>query len=80
MNKRKYEINEFELMPIGIISSARIFGEGVNIKSCDSVCFVDGKGSIVDIIQYIGRALRKCESIPNKLAYIIVPFIMILIP
>jgi predicted helicase len=76
MNFRKNRVKEFENYSVGIISSARIFGEGVDIKKCDAVCFADGKGSTVDIIQYVGRALRKCESIPNKLSYIIIPFIL----
>ena len=76
MNFRKNRVKEFENYSVGIISSARIFGEGVDIKKCDAVCFADGKGSTVDIIQYVGRALRKCDLIPNKLAYVIIPFIL----
>ena len=76
MNFRKNRVKEFENYSVGIISSARIFGEGVDIKKCDAVCFTDGKGSTVDIIQYVGRALRKCESLPNKLSYVIIPFIL----
>lgn len=76
MNFRKNKVKEFENYSVGIISSARIFGEGVDIKKCDAVCFADGKGSTVDIIQYVGRALRKCDSLPNKLSYVIIPFIL----
>jgi predicted helicase len=76
MNYRKAEVNEFEKSDIGIISSARIFGEGVDIKACDSICFADGKSSTVDIIQYVGRALRKNNLEPNKIAHILIPFIM----
>jgi superfamily II DNA or RNA helicase len=76
MNFRKNRVKEFENYSVGIISSARIFGEGVDIKICDAVCFADGKGSTVDIIQYVGRALRKCDLIPNKLSYVIIPFIL----
>lgn len=76
MNFRKNQVNKFENCSIGIISSARIFGEGVDIKICDAVCFADGKGSTVDIIQYVGRSLRKCDLIPNKLSFVIIPFIL----
>lgn len=76
MNKRKYEVEEFENSQRGIISSARIFGEGVDIKICDSVCFTDGKSSSIDIVQYVGRCLRKCNSIPNKLSYVLIPFLL----
>lgn len=76
MNKRKSEVVDFEKSEMGIISSARIFGEGVDIKICDAVCFADGKSSSVDIVQYVGRCLRKCELLPNKLSYVLVPFIL----
>lgn len=76
MNVRKREVKEFEKCETGIISSARIFGEGVDIKICDAVCFADGKNSSVDIIQYVGRCLRKCETIQDKLSYILIPFIL----
>lgn len=76
MNKRKFQIKLFEKSEKGIISSSKIFGEGVNIPICDAVCFADNKSSTVDIIQYVGRCLRKCYLKPNKISYVIVPFIL----
>lgn len=76
MNKRKGEVKEFEGCEYGIISSARIFGEGIDIKICDAICFADGKSSSVDIVQYVGRCLRKCDLIPDKLSYVLVPFVL----
>ena len=77
MTIRRSEVKKFEKSRRGIISSARIFGEGVNIKICDAVCFADNKGSIVDIIQNVGRCLRKCKDIkPNKTSYVLVPIIL----
>jgi predicted helicase len=76
MNKRKFEVKDFENSEYGIISSVRIFGEGVDIKICDSICFSDSKSSSVDIVQYVGRCLRKCRLIENKLSYVLIPFMM----
>lgn len=76
MNKRKYKVHKFEKADIGIISSAKIFSEGVNIPVCDGVCFADNKCSTIDIIQCVGRCLRKCKSIPNKISHVIVPFVL----
>lgn len=76
MNVRKKEISEFERSKIGIISSARIFGEGIDIKICDAVCFADNKSSSIDIIQYVGRCLRKCITKPDKLSHILIPFVL----
>lgn len=44
--RRRKIVNDFENDKMAIISSARIFTEGV-----DCVCFVDNKMSVVDIIQ-----------------------------
>lgn len=76
MRKRKHMIDRFIKSDCGIICSAKIFGEGVDIDICDAICFVDNKQSVVDIIQYIGRCLRKCEKLPNKIAHIIIPTII----
>lgn len=71
MKVRKEEINKFKNSKRGIICSARIFNEGVNIKICDAVCFADNRESSVDIIQCVGRCLRRYKQ--NKVAYIIIP-------
>lgn len=77
MTVRKSEVQLFEKAPRGIISSARIFGEGVNIKICDAICFADNKYSSIDIIQCVGRCLRKCEDIkPGKISYVLTPFVI----
>ena len=76
MTKRRRFVKEFEQQPLGIISSVKIFGEGVDIPICDSICFIDNKNSTVDIIQYVGRCLRKYSPHPNKKAHIIIPLIM----
>jgi len=76
MNIRKSQVNNFSKAKSGIICSARIFGEGVNIPICDSVCFADNKTSTIDIIQYVGRCLRLCKEKPNKISTVIVPFII----
>ena len=76
MNYRRACINDFTKAEMGIISSAKIFGEGVDIPICDSICFIDNKDSTVDIIQYLGRCLRICELKPNKNAKILLPIIL----
>ena len=76
MTIRRSEVTEFEKAKKGIISSARIFGEGVNIKICDAVCFADNKASSVDIVQCVGRCLRKYAPNPYKMGYVLVPFLI----
>jgi predicted helicase len=76
MNKRRAGICDFESSERSIICSARIFNEGVNIPICDAVCFIDNRSSTVDIIQCVGRCLRKCEVKPDKIGHVIIPFII----
>jgi superfamily II DNA or RNA helicase len=74
MKKRKRVVESFKDDKCSIISSARIFQEGVDIPIVDCVCFCDNKLSTIDIIQSIGRVLRKH---PNKeKGYILIPTVI----
>ncbi|MEW2298083.1 Helicase associated domain protein [Streptomyces sp. NPDC006743] len=55
-----------------VLSSVRVLGEGVDTAECDSVLFADVRGSMVDIVQMVGRALRMHPG-HGKLATLIVP-------
>ncbi|WP_413760925.1 Helicase associated domain protein [Streptomyces sp. MMBL 11-3] len=55
-----------------VLSSVRVLGEGVDVAECDSVLFADARGSMVDIVQMVGRALRLNPD-HGKLATLIVP-------
>jgi superfamily II DNA or RNA helicase len=46
----------------GILSNARCLAEGVDVPSLDGVAFIDPKGSEIDIIQAVGRAIRKVRG------------------
>jgi len=46
----------------GILSNARCLAEGVDVPSLDGVAFIDPKKSQVDIIQAVGRAIRKIRG------------------
>ncbi|WP_398654121.1 Helicase associated domain protein [Streptomyces parvulus] len=58
------------------LASVRVLGEGVDItgeQGVDSICFADTRGSQVEIVQNIGRALRLNKDGSTKVARIIVP-------
>lgn len=76
ISKRKYGIDRFMNSENGLISSVRIFCEGIDIQVCDCSSFIDNKNSTNDIIQTACRCLRKCVDIPDKIGYIIVPFVV----
>ncbi len=71
MAKRNRIIKEFANNKKGILCSARVLNEGVNIPIIDSVCFVDNRNSTIDIVQCIGRSLRLYND--KKMANIVVP-------
>jgi len=46
----------------GIISNCACLGEGVDVPVLDGVAFIDPKRSMVDIIQAVGRVIRKAAG------------------
>jgi len=57
--KRREILTQFEHANYSILCTVAVFKEGINIPSIDAVCFCDPKHSKIDIIQSIGRCLRK---------------------
>ncbi|MHC3456111.1 helicase associated domain-containing protein [Streptomyces prasinus] len=58
------------------LASCRVLGEGIDItgeRGVEAVCFADTRGSQVEIVQNIGRALRLNRDGSTKVARIIVP-------
>ncbi|MGW3029177.1 Helicase associated domain protein [Streptomyces sp. NPDC001221] len=58
------------------LASCRVLGEGIDItgeRGVEAVCFADTRGSQVEIVQNIGRALRPNPDGTAKTARIIVP-------
>ncbi|MFF3959530.1 Helicase associated domain protein, partial [Streptomyces sp. NPDC001890] len=55
-----------------VLSSVKVLGEGVDTANCDSVAFCDARGSMIDIVQMVGRALR-IKPGEGKIASLIVP-------
>ena len=57
-----------------IVSNAQVFGEGIDVPSLDAVAFLEVKHSFVDVVQAVGRVMRKCEG--KKKGYIFVPVLV----
>tara|TARA_B100000989_G_scaffold198039_1_gene149548 strand:+ start:89 stop:3943 length:3855 start_codon:yes stop_codon:yes gene_type:complete len=45
-----------------VLSNARCLSEGVDVPSLDGVAFIDPKHSPIDIVQAVGRAIRKSDE------------------
>jgi len=57
-----------------MLSNVRCLSEGVDVPALDAVIFMGSKGSLIDIVQSVGRVMRKS---PDKTyGYIIVPVVV----
>jgi predicted helicase len=54
-----------------ILSNARCLSEGVDVPALDAVMFLTPRNSMVDVVQSVGRVMRKAEG--KKYGYIILP-------
>ncbi|GAA2518906.1 DEAD/DEAH box helicase [Streptomyces gobitricini] len=57
------------------LGSVRVLGEGVDTKNCDSVYWADVRGSMPDLVQAVGRALRMQPG-EGKIASLVVPVLL----
>ncbi len=65
------ELNAFKPNTCKVLSNARCLSEGIDVPALDSIVFFDGKSAMVDIIQAVGRVMRKAKH--KKRGYIILP-------
>jgi len=56
---------------VSLLSNARCLGEGVDIPAIDGIGFIDPRRSNIDIVQAVGRAIRKSDQ--KKVGSIIIP-------
>ncbi|RDD85047.1 DEAD/DEAH box helicase [Streptomyces parvulus] len=59
----------------GYLGSVKVLGEGVDTRECDSVYFADVRGSMPDLVQAVGRALRMQPG-EGKVASLVVPVLL----
>ncbi|MEU4928346.1 Helicase associated domain protein [Streptomyces yokosukanensis] len=59
----------------GFLGSVKVLGEGVDTKNCDSVYWADVRGSMPDLVQAVGRALRMQPG-EGKTASLVVPVLL----
>ncbi|APT92640.1 damage-inducible protein [Corynebacterium phocae] len=54
-----------------ILTNARCLSEGVDVPALDSVIFLNPRNSVVDVVQSVGRVMRKSPG--KEYGYIILP-------
>ena len=57
-----------------LLSNVRCLSEGVDVPSLDAVIFLSAKNSQVDVVQSVGRVMRRAEG--KKYGYIIIPIVV----
>jgi len=58
----------------GLISNCACLSEGVDVPALDGVAFIDPKRSVVDIIQAVGRVIRRSPD--KKQGTIVIPVVI----
>jgi predicted helicase len=54
-----------------LLTNARCLSEGVDVPALDAVMFLNPRDSVVDVVQSVGRVMRKLEG--KKYGYVILP-------
>ncbi|MCK6566254.1 MAG: DEAD/DEAH box helicase family protein [Anaerolineales bacterium] len=57
-----------------ILTNVRVLSEGVDVPSLDAVMFLSAKNSQVDVVQSVGRVMRRSPG--KKYGYIIIPVVV----
>ncbi len=76
-SKRRSEIRKLKSLhnvKRGLLANARCLSEGIDVPALDGIAFIDPKNSQVEIVQAIGRVIRKDRaSKKEKIGTIIIP-------
>ena len=57
-----------------ILSNARCLSEGVDVPSLDAIMFMHPRKSQIDVVQSVGRVMRKAPG--KKMGYVILPVVI----
>ena len=59
-----------------VLSNVRCLSEGVDVPALDAVLFLTPRNSQVDVVQSVGRVMRKPKDSNKKLGYVILPVVI----
>ncbi len=57
-----------------VVCNVKLFTEGVDVPSLNAVAFLDPRDSQVDVVQAVGRVMRRAED--KSFGYIVVPVVV----
>ena len=76
---RKKRIEALKNVPPGechILSNARCLSEGVDVPALDAVLFMAERKSTVDVVQAVGRVMRRAPGTDKEYGYIVLPVVI----
>lgn len=56
-----------------VLTNAKVLSEGVDVPALDAIMFMHPRKSQIDVVQSVGRVMRKDPSGQKKLGYVILP-------
>ena len=56
-----------------ILTNAKVLSEGVDVPALDAIMFMHPRKSQIDVVQSVGRVMRKDPAGEKKLGYVILP-------
>ncbi len=59
-----------------VTTNVKVLSEGINVPALDAICFLEERSSEIDIVQAVGRVMRKPKDGNKEFGYIIVPIMM----
>ena len=59
-----------------VTTNVKVLSEGINVPALDAICFLEERSSEIDIVQAVGRVMRRPPDGNKEFGYIIVPVMM----
>lgn len=59
-----------------VTTNVNVLSEGIDVPALDAICFLDERKSEVEIVQAVGRVMRKPTDGRKKHGYIVVPVVV----
>ena len=72
--ERNKTLGSFLRSEKALITNARCLTEGVDVPDIDCILFADPKNSVVDVVQALGRALRRSPG--KRMSYVVLPVLL----
>ena len=79
-NVRQTELNQLrDAVTRGhkhVTTNVKVLSEGIDVPALDAVCFLEERKSEIDIVQAVGRVMRRSSNTDEGVGYIVVPIVM----